>query len=240
MLSQTKSADPSRENVWQMFDRICGSYDLLNHVLSCGTDILWRRKVSRLAAPTATDSVLDLATGTGDQLLDMLKVSPDIEHGVGVDISRGMLDVGQQKVKRSAFATKASLVHGSALDIPLANESVSSVTIAFGIRNVMNVDQALTEMSRVLKPRGSAVILEFAIPQNKLVKPFYMFYFRHVLPFIGGIISGDRQAYRYLNQTVEQFPYGEAFKSLMLGNGFSDVRIHPLTFGIANIYVGTR
>jgi len=231
-------APPSRSKVWEMFDRIAGSYDLLNRLLSCGMDIGWRRTLCK-HLPAGPLNVLDMATGTADVLLEMDRKQGRIAYGVGSDMSWGMLSYGNEKV-RARNPHSLTLVRSSAICEAFASESFDAVSISFGIRNVMDVNAGLREMHRVLRPGGRALILEFSLPANPIIRAGSLFYFRNILPRIGGLISGDFQAYKYLNETVETFPYGEAFCALMRDAGFIDVRAIPLTFGIATLYLGDK
>jgi demethylmenaquinone methyltransferase/2-methoxy-6-polyprenyl-1,4-benzoquinol methylase len=214
-----------------MFDRISGRYDLLNRVLSLGIDQRWRKRLVRTAA--CTDRVLDLATGTGDQLLEFLH-RRDVTSCVGLDLSAGMLAHAVRKLQDQP----ATLIRGSADSLPFADNTFDVVSISFGIRNVVKLDQALREMNRVLKPGGECLILEFGLPKNRLIRLGYLFYFRHVLPLIGGVISGDGKAYRYLNSSVESFPYDQEFADRMHDAGFPEVTFDRLSFGIAYLYKG--
>lgn len=223
-----------------MFDRIAHRYDLLNRLLSMRRDVAWRNKLAELLPRREELRVLDLATGTGDVLLALRTAGSAMRSGVGMDMSAKMLEYGKDKFEDAGAAATLRMVRGDATDIPAADESFDAVTIAFGIRNVSSVERALREMHRVLRPNGRALVLEFALPSNPLVRRSYLLYFRNVLPRIGGVISGDAYAYRYLNQTVETFPYGEAFCALMRGAGFHHVTAHPLTLGIAMIYQGDK
>jgi demethylmenaquinone methyltransferase / 2-methoxy-6-polyprenyl-1,4-benzoquinol methylase len=231
---------PSRSHVWQMFDRIAHRYDLLNRLLSFGTDVRWRKKMARHLPPGEELRVLDLATGTADVLLSLTRECPRVVSGVGVDMSLGMLLHGKEKLQAANLFGRFPLVRSDATCLGLAAGQFDAVTIAFGIRNVLSVDAALLELHRVLRSGGRALILEFSLPRNPLIRRGYLFYFRHILPRLGALISGDSYAYRYLNQSVETFPYGEDFCDLMRTAGFRDVQAHPLTFGIATLYVGAR
>lgn len=231
---------PSRRQVWRMFDRIAGRYDLLNRLLSMGRDVAWRKRMARYLPPGDALHLIDVATGTADVLLFLHGRSGRIRRGTGVDMSSGMLARGREKIHRRGLDHDLALVRGDAVQLGLRENAADAVTIAFGIRNVVDVDAALREMYRVLKPGGRALILEFSLPSVRWLRRFYLFYFRHVLPRIGGIISGDRDAYRYLNATVESFPYGETFCALMRDAGFRDVHAQPLTFGIASLYAGDK
>ena len=223
-----------------MFDRIAYRYDLLNRLLSFRQDVIWRKRMC-IELPAGDDlKVLDLATGTGDVLLGLYKQSGRIKTGVGLDKSSGMLLFGHHKMEQQNPNNDLSLIRGDAMSIGTQSNFFDATTIAFGIRNVPDVPRALKEMFRVLKPGGRTLILEFSLPANWMIRTGYLFYFRHILPRVGGIVSGDSQAYRYLNETVEQFPYGEAFATMMTEAGFQRVKTIPLTFGIATLYLGDK
>ncbi|NGX37819.1 MAG: Demethylmenaquinone methyltransferase [Chlamydiae bacterium] len=227
----------SQEQVSQMFNAISFSYDRINRVLSFGIDRLWRRKLSKHLPDGNHLRLLDLATGTCDQLLSLMRTGK-IAHATGIDLAQEMLKIGEQKVSKSSYGEKVDLKVASASDIPAEEGSYDCVTISFGIRNVKG--PCLEEMHRVLSPGGRALILEFSLPKNRLIKWLHLFYLRKVLPAVGGAISGKRDAYRYLNETIEAFPYGEAFLSRMKKAGFVHLRALPLTFGVANIYIGEK
>ncbi len=223
-----------------MFDRIAPTYDLLNRLLSFRRDIAWRRRL--VAALPSGDRlrVLDLATGTGDVLLALAESPNRLARGIGLDMSAQMLMQAKPKLRRAQSASRLSLNRGDACAVGFAEQSFDAVTIAFGIRNVPDVPAALREMYRVLRPGGRALILEFSLPRNLLIRAGYLTYFRHILPAIGRLVSGDAHAYRYLNASVENFPYGDAFVSLMRDAGFASVRVEALTFGVATLYIGER
>jgi demethylmenaquinone methyltransferase/2-methoxy-6-polyprenyl-1,4-benzoquinol methylase len=231
---------PARIQVWKMFDRIAARYDMLNRILSLGQDIIWRKKVAQVLPQTPQQNILDLATGTGDQLIYLYKCSDRISHGTGIDLASEMLAVGEKKINQLQLNDVISLEKGDAENIQFESDSFDVVTMSFGIRNVTDVKKSLGEMLRVLKKKGRVIILEFSLPKYVIVKKLYLFYFRHILPFIGGVISGDKSAYQYLNKTVETFPYGKQFCDLMTGQGFKDVQMKVLTFGIATIYYGDK
>lgn len=227
--------------IQSMFNRIATNYDRLNRVLSLRQDVKWRQAVARFLPAQSKISLLDLATGTGDQIL-MLKsqlVGSRIYRAVGLDISEEMLKVGRQKVQALSLKD-VELKSGDATAIPFEEGSFDAVTIAFGIRNIDRVEVALSDMYRVLKRHGRAVILEFSIPTHPWLKKGYLYYFRTWLPKIGARLSGDEDAYRYLNQSVESFFAPEVLIGKMREAGFQDVKAVPLTFGIATIYVGTK
>jgi len=195
--------------------------------------------VAELLPEKSHQKVLDLATGTGDQLLALYE-SEKVKTGIGLDLAEKMLEVGRQKISGRGLTPKLELRHGDAEAIPFDTGTFDAVTMSFGIRNVTDVEDTLREILRVLVPGGRALILEFSLPCNRLIRNLYLFYFRHVLPVLGGLISGDHGAYRYLNQTVESFPSGEDFCNLMLRAGYSGVQVRPLTQGIASIYIGEK
>lgn len=232
----------SKENstVAAMFNRIARRYDLLNRLLSFGQDQVWRKRLCLYLNDTPHQSILDVATGTGDVLIMLASNTNKIRTGIGVDTAEQMLAVGRDKICEKEMDSTLRLEHGDATHLNFSDNSFDAVTIAFGIRNVQNVPAGLSEMYRVLKPNGKCLILEFSLPTNALIRSGYLFYFRNVLPLIGGIISGDKAAYSYLNKTVESFPYGDAFCQLMRRAGFATVMPHPLTFGVATIYEATK
>lgn len=230
---------PSRIDNWKMFDRISKRYDLLNHLLSFRQDIRWRGQVSGFLPQRPGLELLDLATGTGDLLIELAR-HENVASSVGLDMAGKMLEIGSRKLASSNLDDRASLIRSDAESIPCADSSFDLVSIAFGIRNMVDLSRSLSEIYRVLRPNGRTLILEFSLPGNKLLKSLYLVYFRHILPRLGAAISGDRQAYGYLMKTVATFPYGEQFCSHMEQAGFVNVKANPLTFGIATIYQGDR
>lgn len=231
---------PTEAESWKMFDRIARRYDFLNRLLSFRQDVAWRKRMIQCLPEGDSLALLDLATGTGDVLINIHRISGRIGNGVGLDMSGGMLSYGRVKLLQQNLADRLKLMRGDAMSIGVADDSFDVATISFGIRNVPDVPMALRDIRRVLKPGGRALILEFSIPRNPVVRMGYLFYFRHILTRIGGWISGDSEAYKYLNSTVEAFPYGEGFVSLMRDAGFARIEAHELTFGIATLYVGDK
>lgn len=223
-----------------MFDRIAPRYDLLNRLLSFRQDVAWRRRMARQVQAKQGLVLLDIATGTADQIISLMRGNDGIASAVGVDMSEGMLGFGREKIRKLNWSDRVVLKTGDAMGIPEPDATFDVATMSFGIRNVLNVTEALREVHRVLKPGGRALILEFSTPGNRLFRPLYFFYLRHVLPVLGGILSGDRSAYRYLNRTIETFPSGREFCAIMEAAGFERVQAIPLTFGIASIYQGDR
>lgn len=230
----------SGHEVPEMFNRIARRYDFLNRVLSFGMDISWRKKMALLLPPYRDQHLLDLATGTADQIILLFENSDKVKSGVGMDLAEKMLGIGREKIKRLGLSEVISLEIGDAADIPADDSRFDAVTISFGIRNVTDVAKALREIYRVLKPGGRVLILEFSLPQNKLLRRAYLLYLRHILPRVGTLVSGDPQAYQYLSKTIEMFPYGETLCDLLSDAGFAAVEAHPVTFGVAMIYKGDR
>ena len=222
---------------WTMFNRIAPTYDRANRWLSLGIDRYWRRRLVAQIPNKIGPTIVDLGTGTGDVIIALARRFRD-GHLIGLDPAEDMLKIAT--LKSAKFGGQIELKVGSADEIPLDSESIDALTMAFAIRNVPDVPRALQEMCRVIKPSGIACILEFSVPHHFLIKRLYLFYFRHILPVLGGLISGDRAAYRYLNVSVEAFPYGQEFAKLMTAAGFSEVTVIPMTFGIASLYVGKR
>lgn len=223
-----------------MFDRIAPTYDLLNHLLSFGRDFSWRRRAARCIGVDGPLRVVDLATGTADLLIAVLRERPEIVDAVGLDCSEEMLAVGRDKLRRYGLAARGRLVLGDATRTPFAEESFDVVTMAFGIRNTPDPQATLDEIHRLLAPGGVAVILEFSLPANAVVRWGYLAHLRLVVPLIGALVSGDRRAYRYLNQSIESFHGPTAFCAMMEQAGFRDVSTQPLTAGVASIYRGFK
>ncbi len=223
----------------EMFDAIAPRYDLLNRLLSLGIDRRWRTfAVGQLQIPPG-GRVLDVATGTGDVALEIASRTPESVLVVGEDFTQGMLVHGQGKIATSPYRDRIVLVNAPCESMPHPSGSFDGVTIAFGIRNVVDRLAGLREMCRVLRPGGRAVILEFSNPRSRFFRALYYFYFRRVLPFIGGLLS-RRSAYQYLPDSVLEFPDQETFVALMAQAGFSELKYYDRTFGIATVYVGVR
>jgi demethylmenaquinone methyltransferase / 2-methoxy-6-polyprenyl-1,4-benzoquinol methylase len=227
----------ANQPVFQIFDKIAPTYDRVNRILSGGIDLYWRRKMASLLPEAEKIHLLDLATGTGDQLLSLLKNSSRIEQAVGIDLAEEMLKIGRKKLK--AFG-QAALKMASATAIPYEENMFDCATMSFGIRNVDNVTQCLKEIYRVLRPQGRALILEFSLPTHQWIQKPYLLYLNKLLPRIGKLLSAHSEAYTYLARTIQEFPQAEAFCKLMREAGFSTVKAYPLTFGIVTIYVGDK
>lgn len=236
---QTSTDLVVRPGSGEMFDKIADRYDLLNRIISLGIDQGWRRRTVRsLGIPTSgTPEILDLATGTGDLAIQLARVYPHAKVR-GTDPSKNMIAIGNQKVRARTLAPRLELALGDAQAIDLPDASQDGVTIAFGIRNVPDRLRALREMRRVLKPTGRVAILELGEPKSGILGPLARFHIRHVVPFVGGLLSGAKE-YRYLQTSIAAFPDPEDFAALMREAGLRPT-IHPLTFGVCNLYVGER
>lgn len=231
---------PSRFEIWRMFDSISTTYDLANRAMTFGLDPLWRKKLINHLPKQDALRILDCATGTGDQAISLLESRHNVEALVGIDLSEEMLKVAREKVKDKPYSSRLIFQHADVLELPFDTHSFDCVTISFGIRNVVDVKAALCEMFRVLKPTGRLLILEGTMPKNRWFKPFFLFYLRQLLPRIGGAISKNPNAYRYLNETIETFPCGKEFCTLMEDAGFVQVFAHPITFGTVTLYQGDK
>lgn len=223
-----------KEQVAEMFDNISAKYDFLNHILSLGIDRGWRRKLLRLASQTKPKTILDVATGTGDLAIALADLKPD--RIIGVDISEGMLSYGHKKVEKKGLKGLITLQKGDSESLDFADNTFDAVTVAFGVRNFEHLEAGLAEMLRVTKPGGKIYILEFSQPEGFPFAQLYKFYFKNILPLIGRWVSKDSRAYSYLPDSVEAFPYGEAFADILKRIGYKNIKLHPLTFGVATIY----
>jgi len=223
-----------------MFDAIAPRYDFLNHLLSAGIDRYWRTRAIRSLGLTGRERVLDLCTGTGDLAIAARQARPGAARVVGVDFAGAMLAAGANKLRHHRLSDAVALVRGDAMRIPVADASVDAVTIAFGIRNVENVETACREMRRVLKPGGRVAVLEFAIPTTPLFRGVYLSYFRHILPRIGRFVSGHDAAYQYLPASVGAFASPDVLTELLRKNGFRDVSANSLTLGSVFLYTAKR
>lgn len=225
-----------KSDSWLLFDAIAPTYDKINRVLSLGIDAHWRKKIGLYLPRQKNMQLLDCATGTGDQIFALMRQSPNIKRAVGIDLSENMLKLGREKLKKSPYEKKVVLRHASALKIPYPAESFECATMSFGIRNVSDTVACLKEIHRVLKKKGTLLLLEFSLPKNKVMKKAHLFYLRKVLPRLGGMLSKNRPAYTYLNQTIEAYPYGDAFCSLLKEAGFQNIECHPWSLGIVSLY----
>ncbi|HKY21944.1 MAG TPA: bifunctional demethylmenaquinone methyltransferase/2-methoxy-6-polyprenyl-1,4-benzoquinol methylase UbiE [Vicinamibacterales bacterium] len=235
---------PAKESarISGMFDAIAGRYDLLNHLLSVGLDKQWRKRAVTALQLTGRETVLDLCTGTADLALAAMSAAQPARRVIGIDFSAAMLQIGKDKVRRAGPIGPAGvvLIRGDATHIPLNDATVDAVTIGFGIRNVEQPMEACREIVRVLRPGGRLVILEFSLPRSTVLRNFYLWYFRRVLPLIGRLISKHPSAYTYLPESVEAFPSAEAFADQLRSAGFGTVRAIPMTFGVVYMFVALK
>jgi demethylmenaquinone methyltransferase/2-methoxy-6-polyprenyl-1,4-benzoquinol methylase len=220
-----------------LFDGIASAYDRVNTVVSVGTDRFWRARVRKALPPGEGLRVLDVATGTGEIAFELLR-SPRVAEVVGVDPAAQMLAIAERKAKGLPRGADARFQQMDAIALAFDDASFDVVTVAFGVRNMTDPIGALRELRRVLRPGGRLLVLEFSLPGSPFVRAPFLVYFRHVLPRVGGWISGKEDAYRYLNRSVEGFPYGEDFAEILRNVGLRDVRYEPLSLGIATLYQG--
>lgn len=237
-MEQKLIVEKNKENVATMFDDIAPSYDFLNHFLSANTDKVWRKKAVKILSAYSPKKILDVATGTGDLAIAMLKLNPD--KITGVDISKEMLEVGKKKILEIEKQQVIDLQQADAENLPFADNAYNAVTVAFGVRNFEHLNKGLLEIYRVLAPNGIFLILEFSRPKNNLLGILFKFYFGHILPLIGRLFSKNKVAYKYLFQTVQQFPSGDEMKKNLSSLGYKNVTAKTLSMGIATIYTASK
>ncbi len=231
---------PSRVGVQAMFDALAPRYDRINQLISFGLDHYWRRQLTLHVPRGCPLDLLDVATGTGRQLMEIMERVPNVKSALGIDLSQPMIDVGTKRLARKPYAHQVTLALGDAMTLALKDHAVDCVTIAFGVRNVVCPNTFLREAYRVIRQGGRLIVLEFSLPTHRWLRACHLIYVRHLLPHIGAFLSKHQQAYRYLNQTIETFPYGASFCHLLEEAGFTQIRFHPLTFGIATLYIGEK
>ncbi len=229
-----------KQNIGSLFNRIAPSYDKVNHILSLNIDKYWRRKAVKML-PDATNStdVLDVAIGTADLAIETIKQGK-AAHVIGIDLSDEMVRIGAEKAIKQGVRDQIIFMGGDALEMPFDEANFDAVTCGFGVRNFSDLDKGLREMHRVLLPGGTVLILEFSYPTNPIIRWAYNFYFSRLMPLIGGIISKDKKAYTYFYHSVKNFVWGEEMVKHLEQAGFKDVSNTILTFGIAQIYKGTK
>ena len=231
------NTETKKKQVTKMFDNIAASYDFLNHTLSLGMDNIWRKiAIKKLNNKPAT--ILDIATGTGDFAISASKYTN--ANITGIDISQGMLDVGVEKITKKGLSNRIQLQLADSEKLPFQNNSYDAITAGFGVRNFEDLNKGLSEMYRTLKSGGRVAILEPSEPTHFPLKQFYNLYFHHILPFIGGIISKDKNAYTYLPDSVSAFPSGKDFLTELVKVGFKESKHIPLTFGIVSLYIAIK
>ena len=232
---------PQKEKIQQMFDGIAPDYDRLNHLMSLGVDRSWRRRALReIVTPERPQALLDIACGTGDFALAQARRMHADSRITGLDLSEGMLAVMREKVEKAGLAGRISCEQGDCEQMRFAEGSFDCATIAFGIRNFAHREAALVEILRVLKPGGRLVILELSVPENKLLRWAYNLYFMHFVPWIGGLVSGDKAAYKYLPASVQAFPGRREWTATMERCGYANVRHRAFTFGLCRMYIGEK
>ena len=228
-----------KKQVAKMFDTISENYDGLNRVISFGIDRSWRKNVVKMVLnQSEAKHVLDVATGTADLAIQLVKNG--VQKVVGLDISSGMLEIGKKKTQKLTLDHKIELVLGDGEKIPFEDNSFDAITVAFGVRNFENLTQGLSEILRVLKPKGVFVVLETSIPTKFPFKQGYKIYTKVVLPIIGKLFSRDKVAYKYLSDSANEFPYGDKFIRILEQVGFKQGRVYPQTLGVASIYYATK
>lgn len=236
---QSTEERAKKAQVAEMFDNIAHSYDQLNHLLSFGIDIIWRKKAIRMIRDLKPTRLMDVATGTGDFALEAARMGVTGKI-TGVDISNGMLEIGREKVKKRGLDQQIELLYGDSENLPFDADTFDVYTAAFGVRNFENLEKGLTDMMRVLKPGGTGLVLEFSKPSLFPFKQLYWFYFKVVLPTVGKLVSRDSRAYSYLPESVQAFPQGDEFLDIMKRCGYTSCKRRPLTGGIATIYTGIK
>jgi demethylmenaquinone methyltransferase/2-methoxy-6-polyprenyl-1,4-benzoquinol methylase len=232
------SSASKKEQVATMFNNIAPKYDFLNQVLSLGIHKGWRRKAIRMLAAENPRTVLDIATGTGDFAIEAMKLNP--EKVVGVDISEGMLKLGIEKMNKLGLSHKIELKAGDSENLAFPDNSFDAVTVGFGVRNFENLEKGISDIYRVLNKNGTLVVLEFSRPRAFPIKQLYKFYSRFITPAVGKLFSKDNSAYTYLPESVNAFPDGEDFLSVLQKAGFTSTKARTVAFGIASIYFAKK
>ena len=241
----TKKVNPYKDSdlgkkaqVTQMFDTISDNYDGLNRVISLGIDVKWRKKVVQTVKESKPDTILDIATGTGDLAISLAETCAS--KIVGLDISSKMLQLGKEKVLKKHLEQRIEMVIGDSESLSFNTESFDAVTVAFGVRNFENLEKGLAEIYRVLKPGGIFVVLETSIPTKIPFKQGYFLYTKYILPLVGKLFSKDKVAYEYLSESAANFPFGADFNNILRKIGFINPRSKAQTFGVATIYIATK
>ena len=227
------------DSIRKLFDTIAPTYDFLNHLLSLRRDVYWRKMAVRQLQGVG-GWILDIATGTGDVAIEIIRQNGNEKKVFGLDFSEPMIKRALQKVLRKNLLPSIDLSRGDAIDLPFRENIFGASLIAFGLRNIPNKERALFEMIRVIKKGGKVIVLEFTFPGNKLMRRLYPFYFKKFLPWLGGLISGDKGAYAYLPESVTQFPHAEDYEKMLKQFGLEEIRSRRLTFGIASIISGIK
>jgi len=237
-LPNKKSQQSKKEQVEEMFNNISPKYDLLNHLLSANIDKLWRKNAINMLKPHQPGLILDIATGTADFAIAATRIKG--AKIVGIDISEGMLEVGRKKVEKKGLTNCIELIKADSENLPFENGKFDAAVVGFGVRNFETLKTGLSEIERVLKPGGVFYILEFSKPVKAPYKQVYQFYFTKILPFIGRLVSKNSNAYTYLPESVNEFPDGDKFLTILAEVGFVDNKWFSQTFGIASIYEANK
>lgn len=238
IVPDTGSNLSKKEQVADMFNNIAGKYDFLNHFFSLGIDKGWRKKAIASIADIQPQTVLDIATGTGDLAIAATKLNP--KSVVGVDISAGMLEIGKQKITAANLDSTITMQLGDSENLPFDDNSFDAITCGYGVRNFENLENGLKEMCRVMRPGGRLAILEFSHPKTFPVKQGYQFYFKYILPALGKLVSKHKTAYSYLPASVMAFPEGQKFCDILTNCGFKVTKARPLTLSITTLYTATK
>ena len=234
-----QNSDLSKKGqVEKMFNNISKEYDLLNRVISFGIDISWRKKIVKILKTKNPTNILDIATGTGDLAIELTKTNA--KKIIGLDISKGMLEVGIKKIKNKKLDQTIEMVIGDSEDLKYNDNFFDAITVSFGVRNFESLNSGLSEILRVLKPNGTLVVLETSNPTKFPFKQLYKFYSKFVLPLIGKVFSKDKFAYNYLSESSAEFPFGKKFNNILNKIGFINIVDYPQTFGVATIYVASK
>jgi demethylmenaquinone methyltransferase/2-methoxy-6-polyprenyl-1,4-benzoquinol methylase len=223
-----------KQQVEEMFDNIAHRYDFLNHLLSLGIDITWRKKAIKYIGTIQPKKILDVASGTGDFAFEALALSP--EKVTGFDLSEGMMNYGKAKAEKLGVSNIVEFIKGDSEKMPFADNSFDAITVGFGVRNFENLEAGLQEIYRVLKPGGKVAILEASMPQNTIIRTLYSLYFGKIVPVVGKLFSKDSRAYSYLPESVKAFPEGLEFVRILENIGFKNGKWTPLTFGVCAFY----
>ncbi len=227
-----------KEQVTEMFDTIANEYDGLNRVISFGVDIKWRKRLVKLVKKKQPEKILDIATGTGDLAIALAETGAS--EIIGLDISKGMLDVGRKKIIAKNLEKTVQMVQGDGESLPFEKDHFDAITVAFGVRNFEDLEKGLKEIFRVLKPGGILAILETSVPTKTPIKQGYFLYTRYILPLIGRLFSRDRSAYAYLSESAASFPHGKAFNNILGKIGFIGMENKPQSLGVASIYIASK
>ncbi len=233
------SVDSKKKQVEEMFDKIAFRYDFLNHLLSAGIDRGWRKKAIKQLKELNPQNILDVATGTGDVAILAKKIL-NPKKITGIDISDGMLEIGKKKIIKLGLQKQVELLKGDSETIGFTDNSFDAVTVAFGVRNFEDLEKGLLEIKRVMRPGGKLVVLEFSKPTLPVIKNLYNFYLNKFAPKIGTIISKNKNAYRYLNDSVQKFPERKAFVDILDTLGYKNTSCKTLSLGICSIYCGEK